>query len=64
MDVAIDAARTIAHRFAAGAEVSSVEPLAGGHIHASFVVALRGDGPAGGRRLLLQRINERVFPQP
>lgn len=59
------AARAIAGRFAGDAVVAGVEPLAagGGHIHASFVVALKV-GAGDTRRILLQRINERVFPQP
>lgn len=64
MAVAAEAARRIAGRFAAGAEVADVAPLAGGHIHASFVVSLSGPGGDARRRILLQRINERVFPEP
>lgn len=36
----------------------AIAPFAGGHINASWVVG------AGGRRFLLQRVNERVFPSP
>lgn len=39
----------------------AVEPLAGGHIHESYVVTLASPG-AERRRVLLQRINTRVFP--
>jgi Ser/Thr protein kinase RdoA (MazF antagonist) len=50
-----DAARA----FALPDDAPHVEPFAGGHINASWLVRA-GDG----RRYLLQRLNERVFPRP
>lgn len=60
----VEEARRIARRFADGGEPAHVAPFAGGHIHASFVVTLRGAGGEARGRILLQRINERVFPAP
>jgi len=55
-------ARAIFGRFAKPGEVISVEPLPGGHINDSFRVSLRRGGHV--TRLLLQRINGEVFPDP
>ena len=52
-------AETIARRFVPPGESASVVPFVGGHINASYLIAL-DDQP----RYLLQRINEHVFPRP
>jgi Ser/Thr protein kinase RdoA (MazF antagonist) len=53
----IDAALpALAERFALDAPLTRVEPLTGGHINETFVVAT-----ASGRRYVLQRINAHVF---
>ena len=49
----------VAHHFALAGELVAVEHFAGGHINGSWRLTT-----AGGRRYLLQRINERVFPEP
>jgi len=58
----VQAAAEIATRFAVSGAVASVEAFDRGHIHDSFVV--RCEAAVGGRRYLLQRINQRVFPRP
>jgi hypothetical protein len=52
----------IARQFARGGEVAEVTPLRLGHIHSSFVVDVGGGKDVS--RLLLQRINASVFPDP
>lgn len=52
----------MAGRFAAGEPVGEVEVFRRGHIHSSFRVAI-GEG-AEKRRILLQRVNDRVFFDP
>jgi hypothetical protein len=52
----------IAGRFAAGGEVGEIEVFRRGHIHSSFRVTI-GSG-AEKRRILLQRVNDRVFTDP
>jgi Ser/Thr protein kinase RdoA (MazF antagonist) len=52
----------IARRFAGSGEVVEVTPLRRGHIHSSFVVDVGGGKDVS--RLLLQRINASVFPDP
>ena len=52
----------MAAHFAGGGEVEEVVPLRRGHIHSSFVVDVRDGTDVS--RLLLQRINSDVFPDP
>ena len=52
-------AEAMARRFVGPGEASSVVPFVGGHINASYLIAI-DDRP----RLLLQRLNEHVFPRP
>ena len=52
----------MAGRFAAGDRVGEIEVFRRGHIHSSFRVAI-GEG-ADKRRILLQRVNDRVFFDP
>jgi aminoglycoside phosphotransferase (APT) family kinase protein len=52
----------VAAAFAVDGTLTGVEPFGAGHINDSFLLAYRG--AAGTRRFLLQRINDRVFPQP
>jgi len=57
-----DALREIARAFRLGGEPESAEPVGSGHINETQAVTVRtGDGP---RRFVLQRLNERVFPDP
>jgi Ser/Thr protein kinase RdoA (MazF antagonist) len=51
--------RTIAGHFAIGGPVTTVEPLGGGHINDTFLVATHGP-----RRHVLQRLNAEVFRDP
>jgi len=51
-----------AMRFALAGRVVRIEPLRGGHIHASFAVVAHA--ASGERRYVLQRMNRAVFPQP
>lgn len=48
----------VVHRFALPAPADSATPCGEGLINATFLVA------AGGTRYILQRINDRVFPEP
>ena len=52
-------AEAIARRFVPAGEAASVVPFVGGHINASYLIAI-DERP----RFLLQRINEHVFPRP
>lgn len=53
---------SIAARFVGDGRITSIAPLAGGHINDSYVVSAIGiNGPAS---ILLQRINGDVFPNP
>jgi len=55
----ISTAELMARRFRLRAPVSTVRRLDGGHVHDSFLVGTSG---AAARGYVLQRINERVFP--
>lgn len=55
----LHAAEAIARRFVPAGEAASVVPFVGGHINASYLLAI-DERP----RFLLQRINEHVFPRP
>lgn len=58
MQTELSAARAAAAAFDLPAPVASVQPHGSGHIHRTFRIATgAGDG-------LLQRLNERVFPDP
>lgn len=54
-----DVVRTIAGRFRVSGTVVAAVELRSGHINDSYVVSI-----AGGNRVLLQRINDYVFPEP
>lgn len=54
--------RAIAQRFAPRGAAVRVEPFAGGHINRSYLVTIEQRGRRD--RLLLQRINDVVFPRP
>jgi hypothetical protein len=58
----IAVAEEMAGRFAAGDRVGEIEVFRRGHIHSSFRVAI-GEA-ADQRRILLQRVNDRVFVDP
>ena len=77
MEASIDTEVVVcARRFAPGAEVVRAERVGSGHIHATYRVELAGDisglggrertslsgAGAGGTALLLQRLNEQIFP--
>lgn len=57
--MSLDEAESIARRFVPPGPVASVVPFVGGHINASYLIAIH-DRPA----YLLQRINDHVFPRP
>jgi Ser/Thr protein kinase RdoA (MazF antagonist) len=60
---AADAPLIVARAFALPAPAVFAAPLGRGHIHDSYVVTC--DAPdGGGRRFVLQRINDRVFADP
>jgi len=59
---AMASAAEVAGRFSAGDGVALVEVFRRGHIHSSFRVTI-GEGPDE-RRILLQRVNDRVFLDP
>lgn len=48
--------------FAVPGNLVAVQPLAGGHIHDSYVVTLEQNGRP--TRYVLQRLNRRIFPAP
>lgn len=51
--------QTIAEQFAVDSSVKGIEPLGNGNINDTFLVTL-----ADSTRFVLQRINQRVFPEP
>jgi Ser/Thr protein kinase RdoA (MazF antagonist) len=53
-------AEAVARRFCGAASVEHIEPHPGGHIHDTWFVAPGPGAPADG--LVLQRLNDRVFP--
>lgn len=53
----------VARRFAVHGGVEAVAPYGSGHIHDTFRVRMRSDDGSQ-HRYILQRINQRVFPQP
>src|SRR5687768_8958854 len=55
-------AATLAFALGPARTIVTVEPFTGGHINASW--RLTAHGPGDGRRFLLQRVNDRVFPHP